>query len=174
MRWVLTVFGILAGVVGAVLLVGIMLPQNHVATRTASVAAQPEKVWAAITGVGGYPAWRSGVDSVDSLPSDGKLAWREKSGGDRISYEEVTSEPPYHFVVRITDKGLPFGGTWDYRLVPDGAGTRVTITENGEVYNPLFRFVSRFVMGHTSTIDKYLADLSKSVAGQSALSDKGT
>lgn len=100
----LIVPGILAGVVGAVLLVGMMLPQNHVATRTASVAAQPEKVWAAITGVGGYPAWRSGIDSVE------------------------------------------------YRLVPDGAGTRVTITENGEVYNPLFRFVSRFLMGHTSTI----------------------
>lgn len=166
MRWLFIVIGILAGVVGAVLLVGMMLPQNHVATRTASIAAQPEKVWAVITGVSGYPAWRTGIDSVEALPLDGKLAWREISGGDRISYEEVTSEPPSHFVVRITDKGLPFGGSWDYRLAPDGAGTRITITERGEVYNPLFRFVSRFVMGHTSTIDKYLGDLSKSVAVQ--------
>lgn len=166
MRWLFIVIGILAGVVGAVLLVGMMLPQNHVATRTASIAAQPEKVWAVITGVSGYPAWRTGIDSVEALPLDGKLAWREISGGDRISYEEVTSEPPSHFVVRITDRGLPFGGSWDYRLAPDGAGTRITITERGEVYNPLFRFVSRFVMGHTSTIDKYLGDLSKSVAVQ--------
>jgi len=27
------------------------------------------------------------------------------------------------------------------------------------VYNPLFRFVSRFIMGHTATIEKYQRDL---------------
>jgi hypothetical protein len=37
------------------------------------------------------------------------------------------------------------------------------ITEDGEVYNPVFRFVSRFVMGHTATMDKYLADVGKAI-----------
>ena len=40
-------------------------------------------------------------------------------------------------------------------------GLRERITENGEVYNPLFRFVSRFVMGHTRTIDTYLGDVAR-------------
>jgi len=62
-------------------------------------------------------------------------------------------------VSRITDKGLPFGGSWDYRIERDGEGSKVTVTENGEVYNPIFRFVSRYVMGHTATLDKYLAAL---------------
>lgn len=44
-------------------------------------------------------------------------------------------------------------------IVPDGSGSRLTITENGEIYNPVFRFVSRYVIGQTSTIDKYLTDL---------------
>ena len=64
-------------------------------------------------------------------------------------------------VTRIADTGLPFGGQWTYELVPDGEGTRLTITEDGEVYNPLFRFVSRFVMGHTATIERYLDDVEK-------------
>ena len=35
----------------------------------------------------------------------------------------------------------------------------VTITERGSVRNPLFRFVSRFIMGHTASIDLYLRAL---------------
>ncbi|MGH9420710.1 MAG: hypothetical protein ACRD3J_12105, partial [Thermoanaerobaculia bacterium] len=70
---------------------------------------------------------------------------------------------PSHFVTVITDKGIPFGGSWDYRILPDGTGSRITITENGEVYNPIFRFVSRFVIGHTATLDKYLSALAAKV-----------
>jgi hypothetical protein len=35
----------------------------------------------------------------------------------------------------------------------------LTITERGEVYNPFFRFVSRYVMGHTQSIDEFMAAL---------------
>lgn len=44
--------------------------------------------------------------------------------------------------------------------------TPLAITEDGEVYNPLFRFVSRFLMGYDSTIDTFLRDIAKRV-GQS-------
>ena len=33
------------------------------------------------------------------------------------------------------------------------------ITEQGEVYNPVFRFVSRFIMGHTATASAFLTSL---------------
>ena len=46
-----------------------------------------------------------------------------------------------------------------FELAAAGTGTRLTITERGEVYNPLFRVMSRFILGHTATIDRYLADL---------------
>jgi hypothetical protein len=39
--------------------------------------------------------------------------------------------------------------------------TRVTITERGWVSNPLFRFVSRFIMGQTSSMETYLRSLGK-------------
>jgi hypothetical protein len=32
----------------------------------------------------------------------------------------------------------------------------IHLVRHGEVYNPVFRFVSRYVMGHSATIDKYL------------------
>jgi hypothetical protein len=63
-------------------------------------------------------------------------------------------------VTRIADSKLPFGGTWAYEIVPASNSCTLTITEDGEVYNPLFRFVSRFVIGHTATLDGYLKALS--------------
>jgi uncharacterized protein YndB with AHSA1/START domain len=160
MRWVLWIGGILAAVVGVAFIVGFALPQNHVASRSARFASPPEVVWEAITGVEQYPSWRKDVDSVQLLTGESDtLAWREVSGGDRISFVAETVEAPSLLVTRISDKSLPFGGSWEYRIERDGTGSRITITENGEVYNPIFRFVSRFVIGHTATIDKYLSDL---------------
>ncbi|HUD13497.1 MAG TPA: hypothetical protein VMQ56_07565, partial [Terracidiphilus sp.] len=56
-----------------------------------------------------------------------------------------------------------YGGSWSFVLEPANGGTRLTITEDGEVYNPVFRFVSRFVMGQTATQDAYLRALEKAV-----------
>jgi hypothetical protein len=70
--------------------------------------------------------------------------------------------PDRLLVGRIADANLPFGGSWTYELAPDAGGrTTLTITEDGEVYNPIFRFMSRFVMGHDATIKQYLSDVGK-------------
>lgn len=66
--------------------------------------------------------------------------------------------------MRIADPNLPFGGTWTYDLVPGDQACSLTVTEDGEVYNPLFRFVSRFIIGHTATIDSYLKALQTKLA----------
>jgi hypothetical protein len=54
-------------------------------------------------------------------------------------------------------------GTWTFEFVPEGDGTRLTITERGEVYNPIFRFMSRFVFGHTATMDAFVENLGKRI-----------
>jgi hypothetical protein len=118
-------------------------------------------VWATITGVANYPAWRSGLDSVSIDAGGSTLRWREASGRDHLSFEAERMDSPAVFVSRITDRDIPFGGSWTYRLSPENAGTRVTITENGEVYNPLLRFMSRYIIGHTAALDAWLVDLSR-------------
>jgi hypothetical protein len=69
-------------------------------------------------------------------------------------------------VSRIADRSLPFGGRWTFELSPAPGGTLLRITEDGEVYNPIFRFVSRFVFGHDRTINGYLEDLERHLAGR--------
>jgi len=100
------------------------------------------------------------VTSVELLPTDsGNVAWREQGKNGAISYAIELAEVPTRLVTRITDKSLPFGGGWEYEIAPDGGGSRVQITEHGEVYNPVLRFVSRFIMGHSATASAYLKAL---------------
>jgi hypothetical protein len=71
----------------------------------------------------------------------------------------VDRQPPHRLVGAIDDRKLPFGGSWTYEIAPRAGGCTITITEDGEVYNPLFRFMARFVFGHHATLKQYLASL---------------
>jgi hypothetical protein len=62
-------------------------------------------------------------------------------------------------VTRIDDPSQPFGGSWTLLVRPVAGGTELTITEDGEVYNPIFRVMSKLFFSPYSTIDTYQADL---------------
>src|SRR4051812_37573234 len=113
MKWLLVVVAVVVLLAGAVVLVGMTLPQNHTASRSAHVNASPDSLWALITDVERYPSWRKSIDSVQRVEGP-QLSWREISGKDRMTYEATAVERPGHFVSHIADKGLPFGGSWDY------------------------------------------------------------
>jgi uncharacterized protein YndB with AHSA1/START domain len=155
---VVFVVGGLVIVIITVLVIGTLLPEAHEASGTARLASPPEQVFDVLVDVDRYPEWRSDVTSVE-ITGKNPLRWRERSGGDTITLEVIEHSPPERLRVRIADPDLPFGGTWTYALARDDGGTRVTITEHGEVYNPVFRFVSRFVIGHDATIQTFLTDL---------------
>jgi uncharacterized protein YndB with AHSA1/START domain len=160
MRWVIGTVGVLVGLVAVVLIVGSLLPKAHVVARSAVYAAAPEALWASLINTRAFPTWRTGLARVETLPDEnGQRGWREHGKDGVIPYRVVESVAPRRLVTRIADAKLPFGGTWTYELVPTETGTRLTITERGEIYNPLFRFVSRFFLGYTSTMDGVLRSL---------------
>jgi uncharacterized protein YndB with AHSA1/START domain len=160
MRWVLGIAGLLVALVVIVCVVGYLLPKSHVASVSAHFAAPPDSIWTSLTDVNAFPTWRPAVSRVELLPDEnGQRGWRELGQHDAVTYRVVESVAPRRLVTRIADQNLPYGGTWTYELAPAGSGTRLTITEHGEVYNPIFRFVSRFVLGHTSTMDGVLRAL---------------
>ena len=76
-----------------------------------------------------------------------------------MTIEVIGAEEPRRLVTRIVDDGLPFGGTWTYDIVPIDGGSRVTITEDGWIGNPLFRFFARYVFGMNRTVDEALRGL---------------
>jgi hypothetical protein len=153
MKWL--IYGGLAVVILAAMVVaiGAALPKGHVANRKMMLKAAPTEVFGLIAGPSDWRGLK--YEPLTENP----LTWRETDSNGAITYERVETVAPARIVNRIADPNLPFGGSWTYVIVPNGTGTELTITENGEVYNPLFRFVSRFIMGHTATIDKYQRDL---------------
>ncbi len=143
MKWLWIILGSVAGVIALIAIVGVNLPVSHVASRRARFRQTPAAIWTAIS-------------------RDGQKTFRE----DDVNYEVLEAVPDRRLVTRIADKNLPYGGTWTYEIEPGGtgpgaAGSTLHIVERGEVYNPIFRFVSRYVMGHTATIDNSLRALGK-------------
>ena len=125
-------------VIVAVTLIGRALPVAHVASRTVTFRRPPQELWAAVT--------------------DPDLM-RSRGVGD-VKFETVESVPRRRLVTRVVGE-KSFGGTWTCEIAPAGEGSTLTITENGEIYNGFFRFLSKYVMGHHRTIDGTMAALRK-------------
>src|SRR5215203_2646059 len=94
---------------------------------------------------------------------------REHTTQGTSLFEVVEDRATERRVTRIADDKLPFGGRWIYELRAEGTGTRVTITEDGFIKNPVFRFLSKTVFSTTATIEKFLHDLGAHVAAASVI-----
>ena len=156
MRWIWIVGGSFVLLVSVMALIGAMLPKSHRGTRRARFHQSPETLYAMLAGP---PDWRTGVKASGALP-DGKW-WEQDDHGNKITYELIEDRAPVQRIIRIADKSLPYGGTWTFDVAPDPAGAAVRITEDGEVYNVVFRFMARFIFGYTSSIETYLRDLGR-------------
>jgi hypothetical protein len=129
------VAGAAVAIVGVAAAVGAAQPVAHVASRSETFAASPEQLWDLAL-----------------------AAFRRTNDG---SYAIVEQDRPRRLVTTIVDEKLPYGGSWTYELAPAAGGTTLTVIERGDVYNPVFRFVSRYVIGHTRTLDAYFANVRK-------------
>lgn len=164
-RWIARIVGAAAALVALVYGIGMLLPVEHRVSVERTVAGSAEDVWRAIADVEGSVAWRSDLERVEIVEEEaGRTVWREWGGEGPMTFELVEARRPGTRVTRIADEGLPFGGVWRYELRGGRDSTNVTITEEGEVYDPFFRFFAHFVFGHEGTATRYLDDLEAHMA----------
>jgi uncharacterized protein YndB with AHSA1/START domain len=157
---------LLLGLIGIMAGIGATLPVKHTASMEAIYPSPRDSVYALITDVQRFTEWRSGLERFEQRPpAAGSPRWLEAGGDGEILFEAAESEPGRRHVTRIADPDLPFGGTWTFELEDAPGGTLLRITEDGEVYNPIFRFMSRFVFGHRAGIEQYHSDLAKRIGG---------
>jgi hypothetical protein len=159
MKWLLIIGLTIFALVLIVVVIGLLLPKSHRATRMARFKQPPAAVFAAIAGP---QDWRGVVATEVPVASGSARRWREQSGRHAITFEEVERDPPKRYRSRIADENLPFSGMWTWEITPtDDGGSTCRITEEGEVRNPIFRFVSQAILGHTRTIEAYLQSLGR-------------
>lgn len=155
----LVVLGLVV-LVGLIFVVGLLLPREHRASSSVTLSKAPAEVWAVVRDPGALQGTWKELSEVRRLPdANGKEVWEQKAGGWPIRLVVEESTPPSRLVTRIdAPPDAAFGGTWTYQLEPAGTGTRVMVTEDGYVSNPLFR-VMMHVMGVHRTADGYLRAL---------------
>ncbi|HEX6717439.1 MAG TPA: SRPBCC family protein [Pyrinomonadaceae bacterium] len=159
------VAGVIAALVllvGIVALIGSRLPKAHVASRSIFLHKSPPDVYAVVRDFKSAPKWRADVKQieVDAQPN-GPVYFKEVGKNGTVNYELVEDVPAQRMVTRIRDTDLGYSGQWTYVFASENGGTRLTIREDGEVSNVLFRFMSRYVFGQTATLDSYLSSLAK-------------
>jgi hypothetical protein len=144
------------------------LPIQHIVSRSMRLKKTPSEVFALISGP---PNWRPDVRESINLPANDSLRrWREVTGdGKSMTYEVAEESAPSRLVTRIADKNLPFGGTWTYEIEPAEGGCVLRITERGEIYNIIFRFVARFFLGYASSVESYLRAVANQFHEQAAI-----
>ena len=159
------VVGVIAGIVllvGIVALIGSQLPQSHVASRSILLHQPPQKVYAVARDFSSAPKWRADVKRMDvEAKPGGPVYFREEGKHGTVNYELTEDVPDQRMVTKIRDTDLGYSGQWTYTFIPESGGTRVTIREDGEVSNVIFRFMSRYVFGQTATMDAYLTSLAR-------------
>lgn len=137
MKWLLWTLAVLVGAVGLIGLIGLFLPLTHEASRSADFNTPPEAVWVLIADPNSYSSWWQGADVKTAV---------------------VESIHPSRLVTKIVGE-TQFGGTWTFEIAATRSGSRLTITERGEIYNVVFRALARYVFGYTSTMEDFLAAL---------------
>jgi hypothetical protein len=158
MKIAIVTVAVIVAIAAIVMLIGASLPKRHSASRSLVVKHDRRAVYNVVRDVESAPRWRDGVRKVEILNDK---SFREHSKMGVVTYEIVEDVPASKFITRIVDRDLGYSGSWTWVFDDAPGGTRVTITEDGEVTNVFFRFMSRFVFGQTSSIDAYLKSLDR-------------
>lgn len=164
MKWSAIAIIVVLAALAAVTVIGAFLPREHRAQRAAEFHQQPDAMWAAITDFPAMAGWMPGVSAVvPAEPAPGPLPrWTLRTTEGDMTIEVLEADAPHRLVTRIVEDELPFGGTWTYDISPVDGGSRLVITEDGWISNPLFRFFARYVFGVNRTMDDALRGLGES------------
>ncbi|ACY16129.1 SRPBCC family protein [Haliangium ochraceum] len=168
MRWILTAMVVLTVMLCGFVLVGGLLSPAHEVTRSALVAAPPERVFALVTDIAAMDTWRPHVVRVD--PVAGEPSVLVSGAGGPVTFTVEEARAPSFVRLGVRGAGPNIQGTWSITLAAADAGTRVSMTERASIENPVFRFLSRFVVGHATAVDAYLGDLVAHLGGRAGAS----
>ena len=102
---------------------------------------------------------RSDVDEIIHLDGPGFRA-ETVSGDDRLAFDLDVDFKQLRMTLAIITEDIPLGGEWIIQVESiTSEKSRITIPENGFVHPPIWRFFSKFLIGHKRTAQRLLSDL---------------
>lgn len=170
--------------------IGLLLPSSHIVSRTTKYNTTPEILWAILTSVEDYPAWRSNIDRVtvrrdefeneiNQYDDDNRLTFVEYTKKDRrtvvmhIEQERerkllrVLEERPYITPgEQVPQRKSTFSGSWTFLIEPvqgEERAVSLKITEQGVIKKPMVRVSHMLLFGYHRRIDRFIKDLGKEI-----------
>ncbi|CAO3616967.1 unnamed protein product [Cunninghamella echinulata] len=172
-------------------IIGILIPESHVVSRTAVYKIRPERLWQLLTNVEEYPLWRPKLESV-SIDS---ITPATQDEGKRVVFvEHSKQQQPMKTMLRVLEERITttvslkspvptrphvptFSGSWTFELKyppnnqklilpPNNNETptiQLKITEQGVIKKPLVRLSNMLLFGYYRRIDRFIKDLEKRV-----------
>lgn len=171
-KWLLAIILLLAAVL---VLGGYLISPKFVVSRSVSVAAPPDKVYALVADPRRWKDWtvwnrRDPAMKIEysGSPSGAGAGWSWESkteGNGRMTFTAAEPGQRVAYDLYFPDFGTTSRG--DLTLAAEGSGTRVTWTIDGDIgTNPLMRW---FALGADALIGK---DFAEGLAGLKTLAEK--
>ena len=149
MKWLKRVVVAVVGLVAVLLVIGLLLPSGFKVQRSVQIAAPPSKVYPLIADPRQWKNWSvwnqrdpamqmqySGADSG----AGAQWSWQSKTEGNG-AMEFTTAVPNERIVYALSFPDMGMTSRGELQLVPEGAGTRVTWTNEGDMGgNPINRY----------------------------------
>ncbi|WP_020394739.1 SRPBCC family protein [Thiolinea disciformis] len=144
------ILGLLALVLLAPVVLGLMISPHQYATRVELIKAPPEKVWRALSDLTRQGEWRSEIKGMQMKDDDDGMRWVEDSANHgKVVLRKIKEVQQRELIVQLERNARPCG-TRQAVLQGVPGGTRVTFTETANVSNPIERVKSQF----NSKLDK--------------------
>lgn len=141
MKWLKRIAFTVIAVFALLLVVGLLLPSGFKVQRTAVIAAPPAKVYPLIADPRNWKQWAvwNRRDPAMQMQYSGaetgtgaKWSWQSKTEGNgAMEFTAAVPNERVEYTLSFPDLGMTSRG--ELRFAPDGNGTRVTWTNEGDM-----------------------------------------
>jgi hypothetical protein len=161
--------------------IGLSLPSEHTVTRSMKYKTTADILWAIVTSIHDYPAWRSNISQVyedeeneyDIYEEHNRTSFVEFSTKkDRQTSVIHIEQEPERKLLRILEEKTTledatpiFVGSWSLLIEPVEGERAVIlkITEQGVIKKPMVRVSHKLFFGYHRRIDRFMKDLDKEI-----------
>jgi uncharacterized protein YndB with AHSA1/START domain len=151
MRWLKVVLGVIVVFALGIVIVGFTLPSQYRVERSVVINAPPARIYPLMASPRHWQVWTIWTHRDPKMnityfgPNEGTGAgWRWDSkteGRGEMTFENA--DPDHGLTYKLDFPDYNSTSTGEIVLVPEGAGTRVTWTNHGDVgHNPLMHYMA--------------------------------
>jgi hypothetical protein len=168
-KWLAFGFVGLVGLLAALYVVGMFLPDRYKTQVVFKVNKSPEAVWAAVADFEKHPITGISRRRTQRLPDENGLpVWIEDMGETRVRVRVMEAQPPSHIKWAFSDEVVPVTATSETHIASEGRGCVVTtrsetVVRNGTWHVPIFRLILSLTGAQKKGIEDYWRSIARTL-----------